>query len=227
MADEPGTALAADKGTSSEAEAAAAAEAATVADAVKAAEAAAGKTEGDKAKDGNAEAAKLHGAPEKYGDFTMPEGIEADKALIESAVPVFKELNLSQEGAQKLVDFHSSQLKAAAEASDKHWSDTVEGWEKSTKEDAEIGGAKYDTALADGKKAVGAFFKKPEEAQAWSDFVNTTGVGNHPVLRKLLARIGATIKEDKVNGGGTASEGQRSTAEKLFPKAAAEMGKST
>ena len=40
-------------------------------------------------------------APETYADFTLPEGVELDTALLTDAAPLFKELGLTQEQAQK------------------------------------------------------------------------------------------------------------------------------
>ena len=45
-------------------------------------------------------------APESYTDFSVPEGHTLDAAAIESATPLFRELGLSQDQAQKLVDFY-------------------------------------------------------------------------------------------------------------------------
>lgn len=181
-----------------------------------------GQQGGDQGKDGKADAPKLHGAPEKYTDFKVPEGMELDKALIEKASPLLKELNLSQDGAQKLIDFYNEKIKTDAEASEKAWGDTLDGWLKQAKADAEIGGQKYDASVAAALKAVNAVFTKPEEKQAWSDFANSTGAGNHPVLMKLLARIGATIKEDGVPLGGAADTGKKPLEERLYPTMAAQ-----
>ena len=49
-------------------------------------------------------------APESYTDFSVPEGHTLDAAAIESATPLFRELGLSQDQAQKLVDFYSTQV---------------------------------------------------------------------------------------------------------------------
>ena len=45
--------------------------------------------------------------PEKY-DFKAPEGQSLDAALVERATPIFKELGLTQDAAQKLVDFYNA-----------------------------------------------------------------------------------------------------------------------
>src|SRR5437879_843733 len=60
-----------------------------------------------------ADAAK---APEAYTDFTAPEGYTLDAKTIDAVMPIFKELGLTQDQAQKLVTFHASQLIEAAKA---------------------------------------------------------------------------------------------------------------
>jgi len=45
--------------------------------------------------------------PDVYADFKVPEGMEVDKSLLNEALPVFKEMKLSQEEAQKLVDLQA------------------------------------------------------------------------------------------------------------------------
>lgn len=184
-------------------------------------------TKGEQNKDGGktTDEFKPHGAPAdgKYADPTVPEGMEVDKALTERFAPVAKELDLSQAGFQKLSDAFSEWRKGEAEASNKAWNDTLDNWAKDSKADAEIGGANYDANLAVAKKALNAFFKTPEEHKAWSEFVDSTGVGEHPVLKRLLYRIGKTIKDDTPNplGGGKQPAEGTDRASRIFPKAAA------
>jgi len=148
--------------------------------------------------------------------------MELDKALVEKVAPVLKELDLSQAGAQKLSDFFSEWRKAEADAGAKAWNDTLDTWAKDSKADAEIGGANYDANLAVAMKAVNAFLKTPEERKAWGEFADSTGVGEHPVLKRLLYRIGKTIKDDNpAPGGGAKPAAETDRASRLFPKAAA------
>ncbi|HET9131900.1 MAG TPA: hypothetical protein VFO86_13180, partial [Terriglobia bacterium] len=70
--------------------------------------------EGDKKPDDKENPTKIEGAPEKYADFTLPEGFKFDDKTLEAATAVFKDLNLSQEGAQKLVDLYAANNVAAS-----------------------------------------------------------------------------------------------------------------
>ena len=58
-----------------------------------------------------ADAAKAAAAavPEKY-EIKPPEGMQLDQAMMEKAAPLFKELKLSNEGAQKLANFYAATL---------------------------------------------------------------------------------------------------------------------
>src|SRR6266436_2405621 len=56
------------------------------------------------------------GAPEKYGDFKLPDGYQFDQASLDQATTLFKEAGLSQEAAQKMVDFYAANSLQAAEA---------------------------------------------------------------------------------------------------------------
>src|SRR6266403_5822536 len=79
------------------------------------------------------------GAPEAYTDFTLPEGVKLEGETLKSAQELFKSLNLPQDGAQRLVDFHLGQIRAATEASSKAYEDMRAGWQTAAKADPEIG----------------------------------------------------------------------------------------
>jgi len=147
-------------------------------------------TEGDETKE---DEAKVEGAPEQYEDFTAPEGVELIPAVVDAAREVFKEVNLSQEAAQKVLDKlapivaaeHEAQLEAeiAQQAAD---------WEKATRTDKEIGGEKLAEVLANGQRVLDAFDKSGE----LTDMLSTSGLGNHPAVIKFMNSVYAKISPD-------------------------------
>ena len=58
------------------------------------------------------------GAPETYTDFTLPDGFKWDDARRGEATTLFKELNLPQASAQKLVDAYCKAVQDQAAAND-------------------------------------------------------------------------------------------------------------
>ena len=67
--------------------------------------------------------------PEKY-EFKLPEGMTLDSAKMAIVEPLFKELGLSQESAQKLVDYQiqaqKDEVKRAEDAHVAQWEQFVE-----------------------------------------------------------------------------------------------------
>lgn len=136
------------------------------------------------------------GPPEKY-ELAL-EGIELDPEAVEAAEPVFRELNLSNEQANKLMpvakDFAErtaertlAQIVEAGAAQKKEWHDAF-------KADPEIGGAKSEETEHLAAKALDAL-----GYPAGSDFrkaLTETGFGNHPEMIRVFRRVGEMVGED-------------------------------
>jgi hypothetical protein len=170
-------------------------------------------TDGNKpAQDGKADEGK-GGAPEKYGDFKLPEGVEVDKAMLEGFLPVAKELNLSQEQAQKLVDFQSQYVAHAAKAQQEAWDTMQADWVKAAKADKDIGGPAFNDSVGFAAKAIKQFGTAELKAA-----LDATGVGNHPEFIRVFAKIGKAMSEDKFHvSNAEAPATPQSLAQRLFP----------
>lgn len=167
------------------------------------------KGEGDA--DSKADDKANDGAPENYGDFVLPEGVELDKERLDSFTPVAKEMNLSQENAQKLVDFYAKTVDGVAATQAKDWADIQSGWRDEASSDTEYGGKDFQENIGLAKKALDAFGnEKLKEA------LNTSGMGNHPEMIRLLVKIGNEISDDKFSFGKESSE-PKSHAQIMFP----------
>lgn len=157
-----------------------------------------------------------NGAPESYEDFKLPDGTEIDSATMDAFKPLAKELNLTQDGAQKLVDMYVGLQKQQTEAFEK----TVADWANAVKADKEIGGAAYDQSVAYAKKAVEKF-----GSPALQEALNFSGMGSHPEVIRMLSKIGAEISEDTGGLGGdkgTAPSAEK-VAESMFGKSLAAL----
>ena len=151
------------------------------------------------------------GAPETYTTFDLPEGIEVDQTMLDSFLPVAKELNLTQEQAQGLVNLQTKQLQTAALAQTEAWDKTIDGWTNDSENDQEIGGKDFDSNLAVAKLGIEKFGTKE-----LLEVFDATGVGNHPEIIRVFYRIGKMIKDDNVVFG-TTNTPDKTAAEILFP----------
>ena len=154
---------------------------------------------------------KADEVPENYSDFDMPEGIEVDSDLLGEAVPLFKELKLNQEQAQKLVDLQAKSVQKFTECQTSQFNETIAGWEKGIKADKEIGGDNFDKNLAIAKEAVDKF-GTPELTK----FLADSGAGSHPEIVRMFVKIGNLTKEDNP-GSGSPTAQSTDIVKRLYP----------
>ncbi|ALD78824.1 hypothetical protein P10159_4079 [Citrobacter portucalensis] len=166
----------------------------------------------DKAKAEKAEKdQKQEGAPEKY-EFKPAEGQELDAAALEQFEPIARELNLTNEQAQKMVDLYGTKIMPMFQQQQvEAWQKTTEQWAADVKADKEIGGDKLTGNLSAAQRAL-AQFGTPE----LKEYLEGTGLGNHPELVKAFVKIGKAMSEDGMVTG--KESGQRSAAEVLYGK---------
>lgn len=161
------------------------------------------------------------GAPEKYEDFKVPEGVELKGEVLDKATGLFKELGLSQTQAQSLVDFHANQLKALAEGPGKLWQETQAVWIDELRSDPIIG-----KAIDNG--TVGASIAKMVNqlpgplASSFREAMNFTGAGNHPAIVRGIYELSKKFAEPgHVQGNAPAQlKAKPSPAAALYPNLA-------
>lgn len=168
--------------------------------------------DGDGKKDDDVAAVALLGAPDGDYEVKAPEGMEFDQAAFDAVKDDFKSLNLSNEGAQKIVDLYAGKVlpllteRAKTAQADQQTADMAKlkkEWGDATRADPVLGGAKFqETVDRIGRVWDKLGVKKGEGARAVLD---DSGLGNHPDIVKLLAFTGATLEEAKFelpSGGG-------------------------
>lgn len=169
------------------------------------------KAEDTKAEDTKAEGAEeetKEGAPESYADFDIPETIVVDEQTLEGFKGLAKELNLSQEGAQKLVDLHSQMVESQVG----QWDTLRKDWLKEAKADKDIGGNNFEAAKEAGKRAVKEFGD-----EGFVELLETFGIGNHPAVIRFAAKVGEALGDDSIITSGRESKGEKTIAQRMFP----------
>lgn len=153
---------------------------------------------------------KPEGAPEKY-EFQAGEGVELDAEALKDFEPVARDLNLTNEQAQKLVDAYPKILAGVQQRQTEAWQAQTEQWAADVKADKEVGGDKLTANLSAAQRALDQF-GTPE----LREYLDGTGLGNHPELVKAFIKVGKAMSEDGVITG--KESGQRSAAEVLYGK---------
>jgi putative NIF3 family GTP cyclohydrolase 1 type 2 len=155
-------------------------------------------------------------APEKYADFSLPEGVTLSPDVASEFQKVAKELDLSQAKAQKIVDRIAPALvKNTVDGIQARATQAGDTWLAQIKADAVLGGAALDATLAQAKRGVEAFATKEFKA-----FLDASKLGNHPEMIRVFHKIGATVKSDSTHVSAQGNSGGVASAEdRLWPDA--------
>lgn len=166
-------------------------------------------------------------APDAY-DFKAPEGYTVDSKLVDEVTPIFKEMGLNQDQAQKLFDVHTKALIDAAKAPTTAYETMRTDWQAKVKADPDLAKATNGdkTGLDAVKLDIGRALNAIGDAALVTEFksaMDLTGAGDHPAFVKALWKLSQHITEGKhVAGGNPSPHGQRApgTTDKPSPAAA-------
>ena len=161
-------------------------------------------------------------APEEYAEFTVPEGTKLDEQTATEFKGLAKELDLTQEQAQKLLDFGGGKLRTQIEAPYKLWAKTQADWQAEVKADPDIGGTKFEQSIKDAAQVFvpgesNPFVKSEAEAKSLREALNMTGAGNNPAIVKFFVKIGTLLKEPGPLSGGPVKDSRDTLLAKMYP----------
>lgn len=145
------------------------------------------------------------GAPEKY-ELAL-EGFEMDGELLAEAEPLLRELNLSNEAANKLLPIVPKVMEKAQNAAIQSLIDAGaqqrKDWLDAFAADPEIGGAKREETehlAAKGLDALGFTLtghgEDGKQPHPFRKALNESGFGNHPDMIRIARRLGEMVSED-------------------------------
>lgn len=157
--------------------------------------------------------------PETY-DLKLPDNSALDATAMERTAAFARERGLSNEAAQKALEFVHQEVAAQSDALLKAhqpggavWTKQVETWEAQVLADKDIGGSKEQVQKSGdlGKRVLATFF--PESTR---EFLEKTGFGSHPDVLRGLVNIGKAMSEGSFVMPKSADVGSKSTAELLY-----------
>lgn len=153
-----------------------------------------GKPAADAATDGKA----AEKAPAAV-DFKLPEGFQADAKAVDSFKALATEFGLDGPKAQKLVDFYVGQQQQATATLESTFDAQKKQWVEQLTADKDFGGANLAKTVASAQKAL-LKYGGPEVAAE----LHGMGLGDHPGLVRLLARVGQAMADDSTLGSAAA-----------------------
>lgn len=148
------------------------------------------------------------GAPEEYSEFTLPEGFTLDESVKEQMTGLFKGMNISQAGAQKLIDAYTQRVIAQKETELNELADKRRQWRQEVRQRPT-----YEAERALAQKGIRAVVSTPEEKEIFTD----SWLSDHPVLFGMFVKIGRLLGEDAPPSAGGVPGKSGDSAEARFP----------
>lgn len=153
--------------------------------------------------------------PESY-DLKLPENALLDAKALEGVSEFAKELKLSNEQAQKLLERENAAVQSYAQAQTEQRQQDITAWEGEITADKEFGGDHLKESLESAKGVL----KRFDPDGGVLELLDQSGYGSHPKVLRFLARIGKASKEDTIHKGGAPTGGPKTLAERLYPNQA-------
>lgn len=139
------------------------------------------------------------GAPEAYADFKLPEGYTLDPTAAKEVTSLFKNMNLSQDQAQQLVDYYAKNSMQAAEAPYKAWADLQKEWVSDINDRF---GSKAEAVRTDISRAIDSALP-PSLARSFRQALDLTGAGSNPdIVEALHIMLRGHAEGSSVRGNG-------------------------
>lgn len=145
-------------------------------------------------------------------DLKSPEGVEMAEDDLKGIADTAKEMGLSNDQAQALVNLKAQWQSEASDQAQANLGNLVKSWEEEIRSDKDFGGQKFDESIQDVKRVMDKF--GTDELRSALD---ETGFGSHPLLFRFVAQIGKVLRED-AHIAGDPSSAPRTMADVIYGK---------
>lgn len=135
--------------------------------------------------------------------FKLPEGFSPDDARLGEFTKELAEFETAtkadhakmQEFGQKLVDKHIAEVQRLNDFYRTAWEKQKSDWKESFEKDPEIGLNRTETTVKAAQEFIRTHGGSEAQQAEFRSLMNTTGVGNHPALIRILAKANAVLGE--------------------------------
>lgn len=147
--------------------------------------------------------------PPAYEPFTLPEGASLDAERLGTFTKMlgdFEVLTKADHAAmqtlgQQLVDRHIAEVQDAVtrlnESYQARWDKQKVDWKDEFLKDPEIGGNRFQTSVDAALKFIRTHGGTEAQQAEFQDLMESSGLGNHPAMIRLLAKAGAAMSEGR------------------------------
>lgn len=169
--------------------------------------------------------------PPSYEAFKVPENVKLDDERVGTLTKLLGDLEVTtkadhtkmQEFGQKLIDTHVSEVTKAIEDIHKYnqvtWDKQKLDWKDEFLKDPELGGNRFQTTVDAARTFISTHGGTPEEQAEFRSLMESSGLGNHKVMIRILARAGQAMTEGKPLAAKTPVSAPKSKTQTMYGKA--------
>lgn len=166
--------------------------------------------------------------PVTYDAFKVPEGVTLDGERVKNFTDILAELEKTgkaehsavQEFGQKAVDFHVAELQKVVndytQSLQTHWEQQKTDWKDAFLKDPEIGGNQFQTTVDSARTFIRTHGGTGDQQTEFRNLMETSGLGNHPAMIRLLANAGRAMSEGKPLAATKPVQQSRSKTQTLY-----------
>lgn len=168
--------------------------------------------------------------PPSYEAFKVPENVKLDDERVSTLTKLLGDLEINtkadhtamQEFGQKLIDTHISEVTKAIEDIHKYnqvtWDKQKLDWKDEFLKDPELGGNRFQTTVDAARTFISTHGGTPEEQAEFRSLMESSGLGNHKVMIRILARAGQAMTEGRPLAAKTPVSAPKSKTQTMYGK---------
>lgn len=148
-------------------------------------------------------------SPPIYDQFAVPEGVTLEAEQVGKFTEILGKFELDskadhamvQKFGQEAVDFHVKEIQRTVEDVYKSltttWEKQKTDWRDAFIGDSEIGGNRFQTTVDSARNAILNYGGTPEQQAEFRQMMETSGLGNHPAMIRLLNNVTKASEEGR------------------------------
>lgn len=170
-------------------------------------------------------------SPPKYDAFKLPDDVKLEDDRVKGFTDILGELELKSKGVdhalfqefgQKAVDYHINEVKRVVEDLTKSyqtaWEQQKTSWKDTFLKDPEIGGNRFQTTVDSALTFIRTHGGSAEQQTEFRNLMESSGLGNHPAMIRLLANAGRAMQEGKPLAATKPASAPKSKTQTLYGK---------
>ncbi len=130
-----------------------------------------------------------------------PEGSKLESKHVDAVKEYAKSLGMNAAQTKQLLERDAKIISDHEARFQSDLKEKANSWHDATMADPEVGGSNFDRSVADCNRAINRF-----GSPAFKKAMNESGLGNHPEVVRVFARIGRSMSEDSVINGAVQSK---------------------